>query len=144
MMYHKERPAPIPIQAGSSALKKLGAAWSPDGRFMWFAGRFSDWQYNAQFPQYQLAVYDREDGKTYPLIRMEISSASHPFYTGKQTLIDTAGRVDKFQERQKKAVALKAKKAAKKTSKDDTKPESGTDALKKLRKQVIAKDQSKK
>ena len=39
------------------------------------------------------------DGKDYPLIKVEISSASHPFYTGKQVLVDTAGRVDKFRTR---------------------------------------------
>ena len=35
------------------------------------------------------------EGETYPLIKVEISSSSHPFYTGKATLVDTAGRVDK-------------------------------------------------
>jgi large subunit ribosomal protein L31 len=40
-----------------------------------------------------------EDGKTYPLIRLEISSASHPFFTGKQKLVDTAGRVEKFKKK---------------------------------------------
>ena len=39
------------------------------------------------------------EGETYPLIKMEISSTSHPFYTGKSTLVDTAGRVDKFMSR---------------------------------------------
>ena len=39
------------------------------------------------------------DGVTYPLIKVEISSTSHPFYTGKQKLVDTAGRVDKFMNR---------------------------------------------
>ena len=37
-----------------------------------------------------------EDGNEYPLIKMEISSDSHPFYTGKTKLVDTAGRIDKF------------------------------------------------
>ena len=37
-----------------------------------------------------------EDGQTYPLLKLEITSKSHPFYTGKQTFVDTAGRVDKF------------------------------------------------
>jgi len=37
-----------------------------------------------------------EDGKEYPLIKTELSSASHPFFTGKQHLVDTAGRVEKF------------------------------------------------
>lgn len=39
------------------------------------------------------------DGVTYPLIKVEISSTSHPFYTGKSKLVDTAGRVDKFMSR---------------------------------------------
>ena len=39
------------------------------------------------------------DGETYPLVKVEISSTSHPFYTGKSTLVDTAGRVDKFMNR---------------------------------------------
>ena len=37
-----------------------------------------------------------EDGNEYPLIKLEISNTSHPFYTGKMTLVDTAGRIDKF------------------------------------------------
>lgn len=40
-----------------------------------------------------------EDGQTYPLVKVEISSASHPFYTGKHKIIDTSGRIDKFQRR---------------------------------------------
>ncbi len=39
------------------------------------------------------------DGKEYPLVKLEISSRSHPFYTGKMKLVDTAGRVDKFRSR---------------------------------------------
>ncbi|HET8838125.1 MAG TPA: type B 50S ribosomal protein L31 [Flavobacteriaceae bacterium] len=39
------------------------------------------------------------DGKEYPLIKLEISRTSHPFYTGKTKLIDTAGRIDKFKNR---------------------------------------------
>jgi large subunit ribosomal protein L31 len=40
-----------------------------------------------------------EDGKEYPLVRLDISSASHPFFTGKQKLIDAAGRVEKFRRK---------------------------------------------
>ena len=43
-----------------------------------------------------------EDGNTYPLIKVEVSSASHPFYTGKKLFVDTAGRVEKFNKRYKK------------------------------------------
>jgi large subunit ribosomal protein L31 len=42
---------------------------------------------------------DWEDGKTYPLYKVEVSSNSHPFYTGKKMMLDTAGRVDKFNKR---------------------------------------------
>ena len=41
------------------------------------------------------------DGVDYPLIKLEISNASHPFYTGKMKLVDTAGRVDKYMNRYK-------------------------------------------
>lgn len=44
------------------------------------------------------------DGQTYPVIKLEISNTSHPFYTGKNVLVDTAGRIDKFNKRfEKKA-----------------------------------------
>ena len=43
-----------------------------------------------------------EDGQEYPLIKVELSSASHPFYTGKKIFVDTAGRVEKFQQKYKK------------------------------------------
>ncbi|KAF1716166.1 50S ribosomal protein L31 [Pseudoxanthomonas yeongjuensis] len=40
-----------------------------------------------------------EDGNEYPLIKLDISSASHPFYTGQHKVMDTGGRIDKFQKR---------------------------------------------
>jgi large subunit ribosomal protein L31 len=52
-----------------------------------------------------------EDGEEYPLVKLEISSYSHPFYTGKMKYVDTAGRIDKFNK--------KFAKFAKKTSKED-------------------------
>ena len=48
-----------------------------------------------------------EDGKEYPLVKLEISHTSHPFYTGKMKLIDTAGRVDKFKNRYKQHLEKK-------------------------------------
>lgn len=50
----------------------------------------------------QVAKWD--DGKEYPMVVVEISSASHPFYTGIKTTIDRAGRVDKFKQRASKAL----------------------------------------
>jgi large subunit ribosomal protein L31 len=43
-----------------------------------------------------------EDGIEYPLIKLEISNMSHPFFTGKNMLVDTAGRIDKFKKRYEK------------------------------------------
>ena len=48
-----------------------------------------------------------EDGKEYPLIKVEVSSASHPFYTGKKIFVDTAGRVEKFNQKYKSKQASK-------------------------------------
>jgi large subunit ribosomal protein L31 len=59
-----------------------------------------------------------QDGNEYPLIKVIISSASHPFYTGEEKILDTEGRVDRFKARAQKAaerkdaLANKAKKAA--------------------------------
>ena len=49
------------------------------------------------------------DGKEYPMYRVEISSASHPFYTNQEKTMDSAGRVEKFKSRQSKATATKKK-----------------------------------
>ena len=49
-----------------------------------------------------------EDGKEYPLIKVEVSSASHPFYTGKKIFVDTAGRVEKFNKKYKAKAAVKS------------------------------------
>jgi len=48
------------------------------------------------------------DGKDYPLVKIEISSASHPFYTGQHKVIDTSGRIDKFKRRFGKPAAAAA------------------------------------
>ena len=85
-----------------------------------------------------------EDGKTYPLVKVHISSASHPFFTGEEKIIDTEGRVDRFKARQaaaqarkaalankaKKAAAKKAAKAADDDATDDTKKKVATPKVK--------------
>jgi large subunit ribosomal protein L31 len=45
-----------------------------------------------------------EDGNEYPLVKLEISNTSHPYYTGKMKLVDTAGRIDKFKSRYQKHI----------------------------------------
>lgn len=68
-----------------------------------------------------------EDGKEYPLVKVHISSASHPFFTGEEKIIDTEGRVDRYKNRKaaadtrKEELANKAKKlAANKAKKSDS------------------------
>ena len=67
-----------------------------------------------------------KDGETYPLVKVHISSASHPFFTGEEKIIDTEGRVDRFKARWAAAAKLRAelankakKKNAQKTVKSD-------------------------
>lgn len=67
-----------------------------------------------------------EDGNTYPLIKVHITSASHPFYTGQEKLLDVEGRVDKFQARKDaaaKALAERKSKVSKKPKEDKKEPE---------------------
>lgn len=52
------------------------------------------------------------DGKEYPVVRMDVSSASHPFYTGQEKVMDTAGRLEKFKARAAKATTTRKKKSA--------------------------------
>lgn len=54
-----------------------------------------------------------EDGNEYPLVKVHISSASHPFYTGQEKLVDIEGRVDKFQARREAAAKALKERAAK-------------------------------
>lgn len=51
------------------------------------------------------------DGTEYPLVKVHISSSSHPFFTGEERIVDVEGRVDKFKARQKAAAAARQKKA---------------------------------
>ncbi len=51
----------------------------------------------------------KTDGKDYPVFRLEISSATHPFYTGQEKTLDTAGRVERFKLKQAKAAPKKSK-----------------------------------
>ncbi len=65
-MFHVEGGGGIELVDEPDNMKVTGPAVSPDGRHIWYARRTGDWQYNAQFPQYQLEAYDREDGERYP------------------------------------------------------------------------------
>ena len=62
-MYHVDGGSGLPVIREPAPFKTLGAAFTPDGRYIWFAGRNGDWQYNAILPQYELGRYDRETGE---------------------------------------------------------------------------------
>lgn len=70
------------------------------------------------------------EGKTYPLVKIYISSKSHPFFTGEEKIIDTEGRVDRFAAKMKAAAEAKAKKAEKMTKKTAKKVEEKLDEKK--------------
>ena len=70
----------------------------PDYREVVFQDMSNDWKFITRS-----TIQTREtielDGKQYPLIKLEVTSESHPFYTGKHKIVDTAGRVDKFRKK---------------------------------------------
>ena len=62
-MFHKEGGSGAQLITKPDNLKTVEPAFGPDGRYIWFAQRTAAWNYNAQLPQYQLAVYDRDNGE---------------------------------------------------------------------------------
>lgn len=82
---------------------------------------FVDSSSGAEFPTLSTLTSEKTkkiNGVDHFVISVDISSASHPFFTGKQTLVDTAGRVDKFRARQEAAKKKMAEASARKTKKD--------------------------
>ena len=68
-------------------------------RFVVFEDSSCDYQFLTKSTVETKDTIKWEDGKEYPLFKIEISNKSHPFFTGKQNLIDTAGRIEKFNTR---------------------------------------------
>ena len=64
-LHHVDGGSGIALIDEPDDLKTIGAAFGADDRYIWYARRTRDWVYNAQLPQYQLAVYDRETGESY-------------------------------------------------------------------------------
>jgi len=73
-------------------------------RFVVFKDMSTDFMFLSKSTADSKETVKWDDGNEYPLIKMEISSDSHPFYTGKMKLVDTAGRVDKFNQRFKRHI----------------------------------------
>ena len=71
----------------------------PDYQQVVFQDISSDFSFLTRSTMSSKETIKWEDGQEYPLIKVEISSHSHPFFTGKQKIMDTAGRVDKFRRR---------------------------------------------
>jgi len=74
----------------------------PEYRYVVYQDTSSDFSFLTRSTIETSDTVEWEDGNTYPLAKVEISSASHPFFTGKQKLIDTGGRVERFQRRYQK------------------------------------------
>ena len=66
-LFHVDGGSGIPLIREPQALVTLGAALTPDGRYIWYAQRQGAWQYNAILPQTQLAMFDRETGLVTPM-----------------------------------------------------------------------------
>lgn len=73
----------------------------PEYREVVFFDTSSDFKFITKSTMTSKETIKWEDGNEYPLVKVEVSSASHPFYTGKKLFVDTAGRVEKFNKRYK-------------------------------------------
>ena len=74
----------------------------PDYREVVFLDTTSDFKFMTKSTMSSSETIKWEDGNEYPLVKIEVSSASHPFYTGKKIFLDTAGRVEKFNRKYRK------------------------------------------
>lgn len=74
----------------------------PEYKEVVFLDTTSDFKFLTKSTMTSKETIKWEDGKEYPVIKVEVSSASHPFYTGKKIFLDTAGRVEKFNRKYKK------------------------------------------
>jgi large subunit ribosomal protein L31 len=77
----------------------MKAAIHPDYREVVFQDMTSDFKFLTRSTLSSKETVKWKDGNEYPLIKVDISSASHPFYTGQNKIMDTSGRVDKFRKR---------------------------------------------
>ena len=77
----------------------MKAGIHPEYRDVVFQDVTSDFKFLTRSTLSSKETVKWEDGNEYPLVKIEVSSSSHPFYTGQNKLIDTSGRVDKFRKR---------------------------------------------
>jgi large subunit ribosomal protein L31 len=74
----------------------------PEYKDVVFWDTSSDFKFMSRSTLHTKETIKWTDGKDYPVIKVEVSSASHPFFTGKKMFLDTAGRVEKFQKKYQK------------------------------------------
>lgn len=77
----------------------MKAGIHPEYKEMVFQDVSSDFAFLTRSTMDSKETIKWEDGKEYPLVKVEVSSASHPFYTGKHKVLDSGGRVDRFKKR---------------------------------------------
>ena len=94
MSLYNARLSPAPTQVYA-----MKAGIHPEYRDVVFQDVTSDFKILTRSTLSSKETVKWEDGNEYPLVDVEISSASHPFYTGKQRIMDSAGRVEKFNQR---------------------------------------------
>ncbi|MEU8713337.1 MULTISPECIES: type B 50S ribosomal protein L31 [unclassified Streptomyces] len=79
----------------------------PDSRLVVFRDRTADVAFLTRSTADSSRTVEWEDGVTYPVIDVEVSSASHPFYTGRSRVLDSAGRVERFERRYGRTAAAR-------------------------------------
>ncbi|MGV9652684.1 type B 50S ribosomal protein L31 [Streptomyces sp. NPDC003554] len=79
----------------------------PDSRPVVFRDRAAGFAFLTRSTAHSTRTVEWEDGNTYPVIDVEISSASHPFYTGTSRVVDTAGRIERFERRYGRAAQVR-------------------------------------
>ena len=92
----------------------------PEYRDVVFVDSSSDFKFLTRSTVQTDETIEWEDGNTYPMVRVEISSASHPFYTGKQILVDSGGRIERFRKRYGKESFTAADEPAAETDAEET------------------------
>jgi large subunit ribosomal protein L31 len=88
-----------PLALPAKGEKKMKAGIHPNYREVVFLDTSCDFGFVTRSTVATSETIKWKDGKEYPVYKIEISAESHPFYTGKQKIVDTAGRVDKFKKR---------------------------------------------
>ncbi len=77
----------------------MKAGIHPEYREVVFLDMSNDFSFVTRSTMMTKETIKWKDGKEYPLVKLEVTSESHPFYTGKQKVLDTAGRIDKFRQK---------------------------------------------